>query len=438
MAIDHQHHAHNHEHDHDHAHDHGEQRLEFTDPAQQSLNAALRSGFNVLRLVMIVLLAAYFASGWFQVDTGQQGLIVRFGRLVQNENRSSPLFGTYIFEPGSHVSLPEPFDQKIRLTGEVLRLQIDTFVFQREDSKSSPRSLAEIVTPKDKLTPGVDGAMISGDRNLSHGLWTIDYRIEAGDRFVLNAAESPAGFEPLLRRLAETAIVRTVAGKRVEQVTREAIGEVADEVRRRLNAELDRLQTGVRVDKVAADTVEPGAVRQAFLEVSAAENDRSRLLSEAEQTATETLNRAAGPAYAALRDRIEEYGAAQIAGRGDADLEKMRAQIETELEKAGGEVATLLRDAEAKANTYRDTLQREVEQFQYIAELYHKQPAATLTRIWLGVRESILTGKKNEVFLVPPVGEIEILVNRDPERKLREEVEEATRRRMGAPPAGRQ
>ncbi len=442
MALDHSHQGHSHADPHGHGHDHDHHHdahdpagvPEFSDPATQSLNAALRSGFNVLRILMLVLLAAYFMSGWFQVDAGQQGLIARFGRLLQNENRGSPLFGTHIFGPGAHFSLPEPFDQKIRLTGEVLRMQIDTFVFFREDAKSAPRSLAEIVPLKDRLTPGVDGAMITGDRNLSHGLWTVEYRIEAGDRFVMNVAETADGLQPLLRRLAENAIVRTVAGRRIEQVTREAIGEVALEVQARLNAELDRLQTGVRVDRVSADTVEPGAVRQAFLEVSAAENDMARMLSEAEQSATETLNRAAGPAHRALREKIDAYGAAQVAERDPAELSELRQQIEETLASAGGEVSAMLSAANTAATGARDTLQREVEQFGYIAALHRKQPAATLARIWLEMRDIVLRGPKNEIFLVPEVGEIEIIVNRDPERALREEVEKYRARGVAAPP----
>ena len=95
--------AHQHDHpghDHDHPHEHAPEALTFSDPAQESLSQALRAGFNVLRVLMIVLLVAYIMSGWFEVGTGQQGLIVGWGKLRLNEGGESANKGTPIFDSG--------------------------------------------------------------------------------------------------------------------------------------------------------------------------------------------------------------------------------------------------------------------------------------------------------------------------------------------------
>src|SRR5262245_50576155 len=187
-------HSHSHGHGHDHAHDHGHEPTFSAvplDPGAESLNRALRAGFNVLRIVMIVLLVAYFFSGWFQVNPGEQGLIVRFGHLRENAADHS-----FVFGPGSHASLPDPFDTKIRLTGTVNSLEVTSFSFPRTpDQIKTGQPLAAIAPQLEMLAPADYGTMFSGDRNLSHGIFRIDYQIKNGEDFVRNVGETKEDFE---------------------------------------------------------------------------------------------------------------------------------------------------------------------------------------------------------------------------------------------------
>ncbi len=395
----------------------------FTDPAQESLSLALRAGFNVLRIIMLVLLVAYFASGWFQVNPGQQGLIVRFGAL-----RTNPATGAPIFPEGWHFALPDPFDEKITIPGQAYSIQIDTFLFRR-DAKDIGKPLTEINTGRSELEPGIDGAMISGDRNLSHGLWTIEYRIEDGARFVTSVGEKPEDFEPLLRRLGEAAIIRAVAGRRVEDVLRYGGGAeagtniVAEEVRNRLGAELAQLETGVVINRVTAETIEPGQVREAFLRVSSAESERKRLIDEARQERDQILNQAAGPGYRELLAAIEAYGAAQTLGEDEQRLAELRAEIDRRLEEAQGEVAAVLGRARTRATEIREGVRRQFEQFSYHLEAYRRYPELTALRVWVRMRDAILGSPQNEIFFVPRSQIVEILANRDPQRLIEAEKE---------------
>ncbi len=394
------------------------------DPAQESLSQALRAGFNVLRVIIVVLLFAYFLSGWFQVEPGQQGVIVRFGKLRENDDNPD---NKYVFREGWHASLPDPFDEKIRLKGQNFKLRIDSFcpvLKEAELAKElSDINLSEVVPAKDKFKPGVDGTMLTGDRNLSHGLFAIEYRIEDAAAFVQNVGETPEVFERLLKPLAENAILRTVAGMPVERVIRtqtdEVTGDFTDEVKKLLNDEdelLTKLETGVVVINVEARTVEPGRVREAFLAVSDAKSERKEREDEARQEAHRVLSRTAGSKtkYDALLKAIDAYGAAQAVGADEERLEELRQNIDQQLEQAEGEVATRLRQAQSRANEIRERVQQEYKLFVDYLDMYRKYPQLTLVRRWVRMRDAILSSAENEIFFVPEAGEIEILVNRDP------------------------
>ena len=408
------------------------------DPAQESLVRALRASFNILRVLMIVLVVLYLCSGVFRVEPGQQGLVARLGKLRENSGEG----GGYVFQPGWYFSmLPEPFDKKFVLTGQVQSLVITTFMFN-SDKAATAKNLADILTPKEELQPGVDGAMFTGDRNLSHGRWEVQYKIEDAAQFVQNVGATPDDAQPLLQRLAETAVVEEVGGRTVEEVTRTALDNVRDDVQTRLQKALSDLATGIKVVQVLASTIEPGAVRDAFLDVSRAEQERLALEREADEKATETLNRAAGDQYAQLLQAIQGYGAAQLSGSDEATRNQRLAAVDARLTEAeakeAGQVAVRLRDARAEANEVRERLRGEYEEFCRYVEQRTARPRITMLGLGTQMRGEILGNVANEIFFVPQHSDqIEIVINRDQER-LRALDEQRTlqrqRKAAGLPP----
>jgi membrane protease subunit HflK len=390
------------------------------DPAQQSLGSALRSSFAILRLVIFVLLALYLLSGVFRIQPGEQGIVARFGKLMENRET-----GKFVFTEGwVWWVLPEPFDEKITISGNIERMTIDTFMFARtEDAIRNDTDIATLKPRGNQINPGRDGAMLTGDKNLSHGLWEVEYRIVDGAAFVTHVGEGPEEFAPLLQRSLENSILREVAYRKVEEVTRTKIDSVADRVLRRLQKNLDALHTGVEVVKTNPNVIVPAQVAPAFTEVTNAENERTRQEHGAEQKATEILNQAAGPAHRAVLEKIRAYGAAQLAGAEPEELARLLAEINTSLDTAEGEVAVALREARAEANTVREEINRQYQEYTEWLKQYRALPQATLVSLWSQMREQILTNKDNELFWLPDSNVIEILVNRDPNRAIEAERE---------------
>lgn len=424
-------HGHDHGHGPDHAHEHVSPQ-EMHDPAQESLVRALQSSFAVLRWVMIGLIVAYVFSGVFQVQSGEKGLIVRFGELRRSAD------GSRIFEPGWHVALPDPFDEKIRISGQQQRLEIDTFLFAVRDEDRG-KALREMAPLSQTLRPGVDGAMFSGDKNLSHGIWSVEYVITDGDQFVSHITDSPEQFNGLLRRMTENAIVRAVASRRVEEIIGGAT-EITPLVKDRLQKELNALQAGVEIRSVIARAVEPLQVREAFNEVATAENQRQTAIETAEKEATEKLTKAVGPGFRSLIDLINRYGAAQARKAPAAEQAELLQQIDAALvvaTDAGGEVATLLRTAQSRANAVREKIRGEVDEFNSYLDLYEAEPDVARLGIWVQMRETVLGGRENELMYLPGVDVTQIVINRDPLIKIRSDLMQYMQRGGQAPPPRR-
>ena len=389
-----------------------------SDPAQESLVSALRSSFAILRLIMYVLVILYISSGIFQIEPGDQGVVVRFGRLVDN-----PETGSQVFTQGWKWAWPDPIDEKIRLSGSVHRLETDAFLFKRRAEEIADETDISTIRWRTKLQPGVDGAMLTGDKNLSHGLWAVEYRIENAAQFVRTIGENPQKLEPLLRRMFESRILREVSYRKVEEVTRTKRDIIADDVRRRLQQDLNQFEIGVQIVKVTADTVVPPRVAPAFDNVTKAENERKQQEDAAHQLATETLNQVAGPQYRDLLERIRRYGDAQLASEAPDKLEQLRAEIDDALPNAQGEVAARLRDARARADGTREEINREYQEFTYWLEQYRTYPRQTKIKLWSRMWNAVLSSNENEIFWVPNSDVIEILVNRDPQRAIEAERE---------------
>lgn len=430
MATHKDHHGHDHDHHHGHGHDHGHYHPpsdsgpppSFSDPGAESLNQALRSGFNVLRIIMLVLIVAYIYRGVFQVFPNEQGLIVRFGALRQNDGRVEGVDSKYVFGPGSHYALPDPFDQKIRVSIAPETFEIESFIFNRP-AEMRGKPLETTVPAREKISPTVDGAVFSGDQNLSHATLQIEYRIADAEKFVRNVGEKPAQAEALIRPLAENAMTRVAAGLPVERLLRrgnpgEIVLDFVVDVKKRLNEELDALHSGIIVDKVDSFTIEPGIVRQAFLAVAKSQQESEDARNQADTERVGTLGAAAGARdkYEGLLKAIDEYGAAQAVGADASRLASLRDTIDTQLDTAEGEVARLLNSARAEASIRRDRVQGEYQSFLQHRDAFRTFPVLTTVRLWVAMRNTILGSLDNELFYVPRMGTIEIITNRNEER----------------------
>ena len=393
------------------------------DPAAESLQSALRTGFGLLFILMLLLLVGYFSTSIFTVDSdsNQRGLLARFGELVTAPDQS------YVFDPGWYAAMPEPIDEKILISAEPKTMRIDRFCFALTDADRKKTRLSDINKFITGLTPGTDGAMLTGDRSLAHGIWTVIYSVTDPYAFVTNVGDQVSAIEPILGNVVSRAIMRTVARKQVEDVLYKEQTTVMLEVQRTAQAALNDLGVGVEIQQITGDLIEPPSVRDAYNEVTQAQSELESQIREAEALSRQTLTKAAGDNYDEILAAITEYGVELESGADPAVLAELNQRINTLLDQAGGDVAVALRNARGEAGSIREQINREYEEFVTYLEQYRQQPEVTTVRLWTSMLEAFMKKKQNEIFLVPRGHEVEIVVNRDPLKQL-EMIEEQAKK----------
>ncbi|MHC4509065.1 MAG: SPFH domain-containing protein [Planctomycetota bacterium] len=105
------------------------------DAAGKSLSEALRISFIVLKVIMIVLVVAFLASGFETVDSDERAIVLRFGEIRGvGEKR--------LLQPGLQWILPYPIDEIVKIPFETtVNLSVDSFWYDErpEDVLSGQR-----------------------------------------------------------------------------------------------------------------------------------------------------------------------------------------------------------------------------------------------------------------------------------------------------------
>src|SRR5664279_1258389 len=151
-------------HDHDHA------ALVATDDAgSHALAEALGSSFAIVKIVMVLMVVAFFCSGFFTVGPQEKAVILRFGKPVGEGQKA-------LLTSGLHWSLPYPIDEVVRIPiTEIQKVSSNNgWYFTTPESELS----GEEMPAGASLNPAVDGYVITADRNIIHVRATLSYHIE--------------------------------------------------------------------------------------------------------------------------------------------------------------------------------------------------------------------------------------------------------------------
>jgi len=230
-------------------------------------------GFFIIIMVAIVV---WLASGFYKVETNQQGVVLRFGEKIA------------ITQPGLNYHFPYPIETV--LIPNVTKVNSIEIGFRQTRSGAQTPFTAESL-------------MLTGDENIINIGFTVLWRINNASDFLFNVADQ----EQTIRAAAESTM-REVVGQ-TELTTAITEGRLAIEngVQEKLQAVVDVYGLGVEITEVKLQDSEPPAqVIDAFRDVQAAVADKERAQNEALAYANDIVPRARGQA-SMMRQEAEGY-----------------------------------------------------------------------------------------------------------------------------------
>ena len=225
------------------------------------------SGFTSV-IIIVVIIALWLASGFYQVGPGEIGLVKVFGKYSGQA------------EPGLQYHLPAPIGSAVVVNRETVRTA--EIGFRSEPNLQStrfPTNLEEAI-------------MLTSDFNIIRAETVIQYDIRDAETFAFEIED----YSVLIREAAQAIIRERIAAHTVDQALTEQRQEIADEIQDELQTMLDGYNTGINIIDVRLQEVTPPTeqVADAFDDVNSAIQDRERTIFEARRYANEQIPVAEG------------------------------------------------------------------------------------------------------------------------------------------------
>jgi len=253
-----------------------------------------------LGLLVVLVVVIWLASGFYIVDEGRRGVVTRFGKYTETT------------QPGPRWHLPFPVE-----TVELVDFsQVKTIEVGYRN------------TPKNKIDK--EAVMLTDDENIIDIQFAVQYNLKSAEDYVFNNRRP----DQIVAYVAESAIREVVGKAKMDFALYEGREQIAKQTEQLMQLNLDRYGTGVFVQKVTLQNVQPpDKVQAAFDDAVKAGQDRERLKNEGQAYANNVIPGAQGMA-ARLIEEANGY-TSEVEQRAQGDAQRFN-QILVEYQKAPG------------------------------------------------------------------------------------------------------
>ncbi len=249
--------------------------------------AGLVRGVVAAIVILIVLMSSFYT-----VDPEEIGVVLRLGKFSRTT------------DPGLHARIP--FAERV-IKVPVQRQLKEEFGFRTVR--------AGVRTQYSQREFGAESNMLTGDLNAAVVEWVVQYRIVDPYKFLFRVRN----VRETLRAMSEAVMRKAVGDRTVNEVLTVGRQEVADLVEQELQALCDQYETGIKVDQVVLQDVNPpDPVKPSFNEVNQAQQEREKLINEAQSEYNRVIPRARGEAQQTISE-AEGYALERVnVARGDS------------------------------------------------------------------------------------------------------------------------
>lgn len=245
-----------------------------------------------------IIVGIWLASGFYIVNEGQNGVVLRFGRYLE------------ITSPGLRWHMPYPIESRQIVNVSQVR---SVEVGYRNNVKSK--------VLKESL-------MLTDDENIVDVQFAVQYVLKSPKDYLFEN-RSP---DDTVLQAAETAIREIVGKSTMDFVVQQGRAEVQAQVQKLMQTILDRYKTGIEIQKLNMQNAQPPEkVQAAFEDAVKAGQDRERQKNEGQAYANDVLPKAKGMA-SRLQQEAEGYRQ-RVVEEAIGDAERFN-QIVVEYKKA--------------------------------------------------------------------------------------------------------
>jgi membrane protease subunit HflK len=244
-------------------------------------------------LLVLALIIVWLLSGFYRVNTDEQGVVLRFGKFV------------YLTQPGLNYHWPYPIETA--LTPKVTFVnRADIGIRTLEDPRRGPTARD---VPAESL-------MLTGDENIVDVQFSVFWVIGNAPDFLFNV-QQPEG---TIKAVAESAMREVIGRNQIQPILTGARAAIENSVHELIQKTLDEYKSGVRVQQVQLQKVDPPQqVIDAFRDVQAARADAERLQNEAQAYANRVVPEARGDAARVIQAAEAYRERTVFDARGQAD-----------------------------------------------------------------------------------------------------------------------
>lgn len=410
---------------------------EPTDLAGKSLADALRLSFRLLSIFMVFVVGLFLLTGLSEIESGQCGIRLLFGK-IQGEGISR------VLGKGLAWSLPEPVGQVEKIPTGERQLEIKDF-WPHETAEEILKPLRERQAPREGLRPGLDGALLTGDRALVHVKFTCYYRIghknnKLDSESVIDYVSGVIDPGEIVRSAVCNAAIRVASTLTVDLILKAGkVGndqgdeekdedEFGEAIRKIGQQRLDAMESGIWLSSVkTVPRIPPLAARAAFEAVNTARQEKDTLIHNAEGEAITILSRAVGDIWKDLvedptgRTRskktplLKQYAKARENGeqeKADKLLEEINYLLVSN--KTKGDASEIIENARRYKNSIVAHVKSRAKTFEELLPEFNASPKLMISRKWADAKEEILSSKTMPKFYLTPGQKFILRLSRDP------------------------
>lgn len=242
-----------------------------------------------LPVLLVVLVIGWALTGVHEVPLQGRGIYERFGKPVE------------VFGPGLHAGLPWPLGRVLPVENGVVH----------ELATSASDAAAPALAPAEGPPPLIANRLwdashvndksqvIASRRGDTQGFQIVNmdvrfvYRIGLSDQAALAATYNSADVPTLIRSTASRILVHEFASRTLDELLGEQRTRLADEIGRAVQADLQRLNSGVEILATVVEAIHPPAgAANAYHAVQAAQIGAQALIARERGAASEQTNQA--------------------------------------------------------------------------------------------------------------------------------------------------